>query len=99
MTASVATGVSSTAGSVKLFSTMEKFQRSSSKMLKKMQHKEDFCDVTLASDDYDRIRAHKVVLASASTIFRDMFQTEDKNMEYEVLRMRGVSSKFHGIHG
>ena len=53
-------------------------------MLKKMQHMEELCDVTLVSDDYDRIRAHKVVLASASTIFRDMFQTEDKDMEYEV---------------
>ena len=50
--------------------------------------------MTLVSDDYDVIRAHKVVLASASTILRDMSQTEDKNMEYEVLRMRGVSSKF-----
>ena len=54
---------------------------------------EEFCNVTLVSDNYDRIRAHKVVLVSASTIFRDMFQTEDKNMEYEVLRMKGVSSK------
>ena len=49
--------------------------------------------MTLVSDDYDRIRAHKVVLATSSTIFKDIFQTEDKNMEYEVLPMRGVSSK------
>ena len=63
-------------------------------MLKKMQQLEEFCDVTLVSDNYDRIRAHKVVLASASTLFRDLFQTDEENTEYEVIRMRGVSSNF-----
>ena len=57
-------------------------------MLKKMQQLEEFCD------NYDRIRAHKVVLASASTLFRDLFQTDEDNTEYEVIRMRGVSSNF-----
>ena len=55
---------------------------------------EEFCDVTLISEDKERIRAHKVVLASASTIFRDLFQTVDENTEYEVIHMKGVSSKF-----
>ena len=50
--------------------------------VEKMYQLEEFCDVTLASDDYDRIRAHKVVLASASTIFRDLFQSDDENTEY-----------------
>ena len=59
-----------------------------------MYQLEEFCDVTLVSDDYDRIRAHKVVLASASTIFRDLFQSDDENPEYEVIRMREISSKF-----
>ena len=62
-------------------------------MLRKMKDLEEFCDVTLVSDDGNRIRAHKVVLASASTIFRDMFQNDDDNTEYEVIHVRGVKSK------
>ena len=46
--------------------------------------------MTLVSDDGNRIRAHK---ASASTIFRDMFQNDDDNTEYEVIHVRGVKSK------
>jgi hypothetical protein len=72
---------------------MERFQKSSSDMLRKMKDLEEFCDVTLVSDDGNRIRAHKVVLASASTIFRDMFQNDDDNTEYEVIHVRGVKSK------
>ena len=73
---------------------MEKFQKSSIELLKKMQQLEEFCDVTLVSEDNVSIRAHKVVLASASTIFRDIFQTDHENLEYQVINMRGVSSEF-----
>ena len=72
---------------------MEKFQKSPSGMLQKMKDMEEFCDVTLISDDDKRFRAHKVVLASASTLFRDMFQNYDEETEYQVIHMRGVSSK------
>ena len=58
-----------------------------------MKHMEELCDVTLVSDDDKRIRAHKVVLASASTLFRDIFQNYDEETEYQVVHMRGVSSK------
>ena len=70
---------------------MEKFQKSPSGMLQKMKDMEEFCDVTLISDDDKRFRAHKVVLASASTLFRDMFQNYDEETEYQVIHMRGVS--------
>ena len=72
---------------------MEKFQKSPSGMLQKMKDMEEFCDVTLISDDDKRFRAHKVVLASASTLFKDMFQNYDEETEYQVIHMRGVSSK------
>ena len=35
--------------------------------VKNMRHLEEVCNVTLVSEDYERIRAHKVVLASVST--------------------------------
>ena len=44
----------------------EFFLKSSSKMLKNMQHLEEVCNVTLVSQDNNRIRAHKLVLASVS---------------------------------
>ena len=43
---------------------LEKFKQN---VKKKMQHLEEVCDGTLASEDYERIRANKMVLASVST--------------------------------
>ena len=56
-----------------------------------MQHLENFCDVTLVSEDDESIRAHKVVLASVSAPLE--FQTDDKNY-YELINMSGAFSKF-----
>ena len=42
--------------------------KSSIKMLKKMHDLEEVCDVTLFSEDNDRVRAHKVALASVSDL-------------------------------
>ena len=45
---------------------------------------EDFCDVTLFSEDRKRFWAHKVVLASVSSFFWDKLQ------ECQVINMKGV---------
>ena len=73
---------------------MNKFQKSSSDKMKDMRGMEEFCDVTLVSDDNRKVRAHKVVLASASSIFRDLFQSNEDNNEYQVVNIRGVKSCF-----
>ena len=44
-------------------------------------------------DDNKRIRAHKVALAPASKLFRDMFKNYDEETEYQVIHIRGISSK------
>ena len=44
-----------------------------------MRDLKEFCDVTLVSEDKERIQAHIVVLASASTAIRDIFQCEEDN--------------------
>ena len=72
---------------------MKQFQSNANDILGRMKHIEEFCDVTLLSDDGERILAHKVVLASASTIFRKMFETY-KEDEDQVISMRGVQSNF-----
>ena len=59
----------------------EKFQKSASYIMKEMKYLEEFCDVTLGSEDKERIRAHRVVLASASTTLRDINQSEEVNSE------------------
>ena len=53
----------------------DQFQTSAIGMLKGMRDLEEFCDVTLVSEDGYRIQAHNVVLASASTVLRYTLQT------------------------
>ena len=62
-----------------------------------MQHMEEVCDVTLVSEDNERIRKHKRVLAfliSPSRTCHFPEQTDDdKNTYYDLIHMRGVFSK------
>ena len=73
---------------------MEHFQKNTNEMLKIMRGMEEFCDVTLISDDDKRVRAHKIVLASSSTIFRDLFQSDEEEDGYQVIHIKGVQSGF-----
>ena len=72
----------------------KQFLNNSSDILARMKCMEEFCDVTLVSEDGERFRAHKVVLASASTLFREMFQTDEEMSDYQVISMRGIKSRF-----
>ena len=70
---------------------MKHFQNNVSDILSRTKTIEEFCDVTLVSEDGRRILAHKVVLASASTILRKILQTYKED---EVTTMKDVPSKF-----
>jgi len=39
-----------------------------------LRHEDDLCDVTLASDDQKQVSAHKLVLASCSEYFKNLFK-------------------------
>ena len=51
----------------------------------------EFCDVTLASADGQKIMAHKVILAASSSIFRNMLVNE--NHSHPLIFMRGVNQQ------
>ena len=51
------------------------FQTKVSERYQNVRSSSDFSDVTLVSEDYGRIDAHKVILATASRVFKDMFQS------------------------
>ena len=73
---------------------MKQFLSNPYDILTTMNQIEEFCDVTLVSEDDEMILAHKVVLASASKIFRDMLRTYEKDKDHPVISMKGVKSKF-----
>ena len=51
----------------------------------------EFSDVALACDDDSMIRAHKVVLASCSPVFRKLFQ--QYNHSNPLIILRGLKNK------
>ena len=73
---------------------MKQFQSNANDILARMKHIDEFCDVTLVSEEGESILAHKIVLASSSTIFRKILKNYDEKNEDQVISMRGVQSKF-----
>ena len=51
------------------------FQTKVSERYQNVRSSGDFTDVTLVSEDYGRIDTHKVILATASRVFKDLFQS------------------------
>ena len=56
-------------------------------MIKEIRSMEELFNITLVSVDMELFQANKVVLASVSTKFRDMFQMneEDKSIKVYIL--------------
>jgi hypothetical protein len=66
---------------------LDHFQNITAITREKMRNN-DFCDVTLVSKDNKRLGAHKVILASSSTFFRNMLVNEKHH--HPLVFMRGV---------
>ena len=58
-----------------------------------MKDLEEFCAVTIVGKDDGRIRAHKLVLASASYTFRDLLQSDFEVSDIKINRGFGESCK------
>ena len=53
------------------------FQTNVSKSFSSLRKDQDFCDVSLISDDEKTVPAHKVVLAASSEFFKNILRAAD----------------------
>ena len=81
---------------VLLKSNMEKFclkfndfQPNVTKSFQRLRHEEEYSDVTLIGDDYQPLKAHKVILSSCSEYFKNVLYNS-KNHSNPVLCMEGL---------
>ena len=66
------------------------FEENTIKSVSQLRNEEEFCDVTLVSDDLKRIMAHKVVFASSSEYFKKILKTNKHS--HPMLCLTGISS-------
>ena len=66
------------------------FQPNVTKSFKRLRYEEDYSDVTLIGDDYQPLRAHKVVLSSCSEYFKNILFNSRK-FPNPVLCMEGLT--------
>ena len=59
----------------KCFLAWEDFQGKISESFNNLRTDQDFCDVTLVCEENQQIKAHKVVLASSSSLLKNMLKT------------------------
>ena len=72
----------------------ENFRENVVEHLKQIWRSQDFTDVTLVSSDGSKVEAHKTVLSSSSSFFREILKFEKtKHSGSMLLYMRGVSHK------
>ena len=70
---------------------VDDYQAKVSNSFSEFRGNEEFCDVTLASDDGDQIEAHKVILSASSSFFKNVFKKS--NHSHPLLYLRGISRK------
>ena len=68
------------------------FQTSATTSFKIARSEEDFCDVTLVSDDEVSIKAHKFVLSSSSSFFKHILLNNPH--QHPLLYLSGVNSTY-----
>ena len=64
---------------IKVMTTLKKlhlkwgdFQKNLNATVEDLRKKEDFADVTLACEDREEVRAHKIILAASSQFFQNL---------------------------
>ena len=77
--------------SEKVFLHWQQFQTSLVSSYQNLCKTADFSDLTLVCEDGQQIEAHKFVLASSSTFFRQLLQNNLSHHPHPLLFMRGIS--------
>ena len=62
-----------------------------------LRENDDFYDVTLVTDDEERVEAHKAVLSAFSPFFRNIFESCNLNQQPFVYLGDIKSSQIHGV--
>ena len=78
-------------GNGKYFLKWNEFEADSRSVFKEMRDDKDFTDVTLACDDHTEVEAHKVILASSSSFFRQILKK--RKHPHPLIYLRGVKGK------
>ena len=69
------------------------FQENVNTVFESLRQHKDFSDVTLASDDGQQFEAHKILLATLSPIFRNIFKADKTGHPHPLIFMQGVKSE------
>ena len=67
------------------------FEANISLAFKELQKEEDFFDVTIACEDHEQIKAHKVILASCSLFFKNILKRN--HHQHPLLYLKGVKTR------
>ena len=81
-------------GSEKVFLSWNKFQTCLVSSYQRLYNSSDFSDVTLVCGDGQKIKAHKIVLASSSNLFGQMLCSDgviSQETAHPLVYMRGIS--------
>jgi len=71
----------------------DRFDENASSTLQKLWGDKDFTDVTLATEDGETIEAHKVILSSCSSFFRNILMKTKTKSTNPLLYLKGVNMK------
>ena len=69
------------------------FQENVNTMFESLRQQKDFSDVTLACDDGQQFKAHKILLATLSPIVRNIFKADKTGHPHPLIFMQGVKSE------
>ena len=68
------------------------FSKNTTSFFKELRGDQESSDVTLVSSDGEEIEAHKVILASGSGFFQNLFKQSVKKTSHPLLYMRGLKT-------
>ena len=77
--------------SEKLCLQWKDFQTNISESYKYLRAEEEFADITLSCEDNQKLEVHKVIIASASKVFKDILMGNKHN--HPLIYMRGIKAK------